>query len=187
MPDLPRWTSPNGRTVLLGDSAHAMQPNAAQVRMQRELSHRYAFTDNGQGLSQIIEDIGVLNILLKSAPDLPISTITELWEQLRKPRAERIKGFAAWNTNMFLGKKDNQPPPPENAAKQWKAFNELKPDPNAPFNAPSFFKWAHDFDVIGDVGLNSLLCAYTKDQLTVYNRLCSPYRNSGSISRSYRL
>ena len=31
MPDLPRWTSKNGRAILLGDSAHAMEPNAAQV------------------------------------------------------------------------------------------------------------------------------------------------------------
>lgn len=35
MPDLPRWTSKNGRAILLGDSAHAMEPNAAQVRWNR--------------------------------------------------------------------------------------------------------------------------------------------------------
>lgn len=33
MPNLPRWTSKAGRTILLGDSAHAMEPNAAQVRL----------------------------------------------------------------------------------------------------------------------------------------------------------
>lgn len=36
MPNLPRWTSRSGRTILLGDSAHAMEPNAAQVCLNVE-------------------------------------------------------------------------------------------------------------------------------------------------------
>lgn len=38
MPNLPRWTSKTGRTILLGDSAHAMEPNAAQVGLTSRLS-----------------------------------------------------------------------------------------------------------------------------------------------------
>lgn len=38
IPNLPRWTSRTGRTILLGDSAHAMEPNAAQVSLTWRLS-----------------------------------------------------------------------------------------------------------------------------------------------------
>lgn len=38
MPNLPRWTSRTGRTILMGDSAHAMEPNAAQVSLTSRLS-----------------------------------------------------------------------------------------------------------------------------------------------------
>ena len=43
MPNLPRWTSKSGRAILLGDAAHAMQPNAAQVCLtsRLEIDWRY--------------------------------------------------------------------------------------------------------------------------------------------------
>ena len=37
MPSIPRWTSKSGRVILLGDAAHAMQPNAAQVCLTSRL------------------------------------------------------------------------------------------------------------------------------------------------------
>ncbi|KAI4153671.1 MAG: hypothetical protein LQ340_002174 [Diploschistes diacapsis] len=83
LPDLPRWCSKGGRILLLGDSAHAMYPSAAQ------------------GFSQIIEDIGALEYLL-SLPK-PIRSLSALWESVRKPRVERIKEYSNANTQMFLG------------------------------------------------------------------------------------
>ncbi|OJJ46853.1 hypothetical protein ASPZODRAFT_15545 [Penicilliopsis zonata CBS 506.65] len=135
MPDLPSWRSKSGAVLLLGDAAHAMQPNAAQ------------------GLSQIIEDIGVLHLLLKTS-NLPLPILTGLWEEIRKPRVERIKAYAAWNTRMYLGQrsqrnKDRKTPSSEED--QWKSMREVVPDASAPFNSPSFFKWAHDYDAVSEV------------------------------------
>lgn len=39
MPDLPRWTSRQGGIVLLGDAAHAMQPNAAQASTLNRITY----------------------------------------------------------------------------------------------------------------------------------------------------
>ncbi|RAK84841.1 FAD/NAD(P)-binding domain-containing protein [Aspergillus costaricaensis CBS 115574] len=135
IPNLPRWTSRTGRTILLGDSAHAMEPNAAQ------------------GLSQIIEDIGVLHILLLSLPYLSVSVISRFWEDIRKPRVERIKSFAAWNTQRFLGHKDHAASHQKYADTDWECINDIEPDPAADFTSPAFFKWAHDYDVVEQVSL----------------------------------
>ncbi|GAD98245.1 conserved hypothetical protein [Paecilomyces variotii No. 5] len=128
MSNLPRWTSKTGRTILLGDSAHAMEPNAAQ------------------GLSQIIEDIGVLQILLQSLHYLDVSVISRFWEDIRKPRVERIKSYAAWNTRRFLGHKDLAASHQKYADADWESIKDIEPDPAADFTSPAFFKWAHDYD-----------------------------------------
>ncbi|GKZ58901.1 hypothetical protein AnigIFM49718_004742 [Aspergillus niger] len=130
MPNLPRWTSRTGRTILLGDSAHAMEPNAAQ------------------GLSQIIEDIGALQILLLSLPYLDLSVISRFWENIRKPRVERIKSFAAWNTRRFLGHKDHAGSHQKYADTDWESIKDIEPDAAADFTSPAFFKWVHDYDVV---------------------------------------
>ncbi|KAE8422221.1 hypothetical protein BDV36DRAFT_291399 [Aspergillus pseudocaelatus] len=130
MPNLPRWTSRTGRTILLGDSAHAMEPNAAQ------------------GLSQIIEDIRVLQILLLSLPGLDVSVISRFWEDIRKPRVERIKSYAAWNTRRFLGHKDRAASHQKYADADWESIKDIEPDSAADFTSPAFFKWAHDYDAV---------------------------------------
>ncbi|GLA94509.1 hypothetical protein AtubIFM57143_001496 [Aspergillus tubingensis] len=135
IPNLPRWTSRTGRTILLGDSAHAMEPNAAQ------------------GLSQTIEDIGVLHILLSSLPYLSVAVISRFWEDIRKPRVERIKSFAAWNTQRFLGHKDHAASHQKYADTDWDSIKNIEPDPAADFRSPAFFKWAHDYDVVEHVSL----------------------------------
>ncbi|GKZ39904.1 hypothetical protein AbraIFM66950_001561, partial [Aspergillus brasiliensis] len=133
MPNIPRWTSRTGRTILLGDSAHAMEPNAAQVSLT-------------SGLSQIIEDIGVLQLLLLSVPHLDVSVISRFWEDIRKPRVERIKSYAVWNTQRFLGHKDRAASRQTYSDADWNSIRDLKPDSTADFTSPAFFKWAHDYD-----------------------------------------
>lgn len=106
-----------------------------------------------QGLSQIIEDIGVLQTLISSAPHLAISVITRFWEDIRKTRVERIKSYAAWNTRMFLGKKDRMASPSKYADTVWESINDIEPDPGADFGSPAFYKWAHDYNAIEQVSL----------------------------------
>ncbi|KAJ5415829.1 hypothetical protein N7465_004524 [Penicillium sp. CMV-2018d] len=138
MPNIPRWTSKSGRAILLGDAAHAMQPNAAQ------------------GLSQIIEDIGVLRTLISSYPHLDISLISRSWENIRKPRVERIKSYAAWNTQMFLGNKHRAASHPKYPDADWDSIKDIEPNSAADFTSPAFFKWAHEYDAVEQVSLSHL-------------------------------
>ncbi|KAI9688032.1 MAG: hypothetical protein M1820_010320 [Bogoriella megaspora] len=148
VPDLPRWTSKHGRILLIGDSAHGMHPNAAQ------------------GLSQIIEDIGSLEVLFdeRYRDRFPVSTLTGAWENIRKPRVERIKKYAEANTTMFLGKPSaSQPrnrkigPNPEEA--EVRSFKDVIPNMSAPFSSASFYKWAYDHDVFAELTLLTLIAA----------------------------
>lgn len=132
MPDLPRWTSRGGRVVLLGDSAHAMHPNAAH------------------GYSQIVEDIGVLDYLI-SLDDNAIAnmaSITSDWENIRMPRVARIKSWAKANSETFIG----QPPTGTKQADKWhiKSLKNTKPNMNANMNSSAFLKWAMDYDAVDE-------------------------------------
>jgi salicylate hydroxylase len=139
MPHLSRWTSREGRIVLLGDSAHAMLPNAAH------------------GFSQIVEDIGALSYLFENERSLGIPTITDIWQTIRIPRVNRIKEFAAWNTRVFLGEENAHTLISKSSADhakptaQVKSFKTLKPDARAPFYTAAFLKWAQDYDAVGEV------------------------------------
>ncbi|KAK4501850.1 hypothetical protein PRZ48_007659 [Zasmidium cellare] len=82
LPELPHWRSPNGRLILLGDSAHAMLPNVAQ------------------GFSTIIEDIDALGTFLA---EHTIAASTEAWEKLRMPRVSKIQAYAAAAFQGFSG------------------------------------------------------------------------------------
>ncbi|PIA99626.1 hypothetical protein CB0940_02316 [Cercospora beticola] len=142
LPDLPRWTSKGGRIALLGDSAHAMEPHAAQ------------------GYSMIVEDIGVLQYLIsrKPNPSQSLPEILETWERLRKPRAERIKAYAKHNGASFLG---STPFPSIRPARSTTASNkkdalpakslkDVRPDMNAKFESAAFLKWALDYDAVAE-------------------------------------
>ncbi len=137
MPNLPRWCSRAGRIFLLGDSAHAMHPNAAQ------------------GFSSTVEDIGVLDFLLSQAatrPDFSISKVASDWEAIRKPRVERIKAYARWNTELFLGIGNSRESSSRAADKQrTKDLEKVVPNKDAEFHSSAFLKWTLDFDAIGDV------------------------------------
>ncbi|KAL0936268.1 salicylate hydroxylase [Colletotrichum truncatum] len=132
LPDLPRWTSEEGRIVLLGDSAHAMQPSAAQ------------------GFSLIVEDIGVLEYLISQSPDpiVDMRRITSDWQNIRKTRCERFKAWASHNTDLFTSPSKSIKP----GSGQWqvKSLKNTKPDINAEFGTAPFLKWAQGTDAIAE-------------------------------------
>ena len=139
MPDITRWSSQGGRILLLGDSAHAMYPNAAQ------------------GFSLIIEDIAALEYLLTLQQ--PGSFVASTWEKTRKYRAERIKAYAFENTQMFLGQ---IPRPPrmrsgshKDASQKITSLRYIVGDSSAPFSTGAFYKWAYDHDAVGEASFLS--------------------------------
>ena len=141
MPDLQNWTSKHGRLLLLGDSAHAMYPDAAQ------------------GFSQIVEDIAALHVLLTSdkVDNESIASATSAWQELRKPRVERIKSFARSNHDLYAQGGAQFPKQPdlsdESSVKgrhdpaSSKTGSCVRPDMWAAFNTPAFNKWVHGYDV----------------------------------------
>lgn len=68
---LPRWSF--GRTTLLGDAAHAMQPHT------------------GQGAGQSIEDAAVLARCLAEAQPSDIDRWLAFYEEIRKPRSRQVQ------------------------------------------------------------------------------------------------
>ncbi|KAK4501210.1 hypothetical protein PRZ48_007017 [Zasmidium cellare] len=136
IPDLPQWISPKGRLVLLGDSSHAMLPDATQ------------------GFSTIVEDVGVLSHLLSKYQGRGVPSLTKIWQEVRIPRVNRIKDWAKSNHTMYTKgadaqlkavEKDRTPPT------QDISLDKVEPDMNASYRSPAFFKWAFGFDPIEDV------------------------------------
>ncbi|KAL2840176.1 FAD/NAD(P)-binding domain-containing protein [Aspergillus pseudoustus] len=132
MPQIPSWRTDNGRVVLLGDSAHAMHPNA------------------GQGYSQIVEDIAVLSFLIHEddLKETPLPGITKIWQDIRKPRAERISSFSNWKTQWFSGETAAFTRAVGNGdwGEDARSLKEVSPDMNAAFATSAFLKWVLDFD-----------------------------------------
>jgi salicylate hydroxylase len=134
MPRIPRWRTEAGRVILLGDSAHAMHPNA------------------GQGYSQIVEDIAVLNFLIHDdkMKQKPLREITKIWQDIRKPRVERISSFSNWKTQWFSGELAAF-----TQAGDWgedaRSLEKISPNMDAPFESVAFLKWVLDFDAPAEV------------------------------------
>lgn len=155
LPDLPRWTSKAGRILLLGDSAHAMHPSAAL------------------GYTTIVEDVAVLDFLLQSQgfSDIElrrqVPQISRDWQNICKPRAQRIKAYSRSNTDMFTGilttSLDNL------EQRNVKSLKGILPDMHAKFTTGRFTKWSLDYDAVAQV-------------------CCAPGRRVGGwLSRSLRV
>jgi salicylate hydroxylase len=128
-----------------------MRCNPMPLRFVAYKAQFASVTDNFQGISQTIEDIGVLHAILTSASDQHISVITKLWQEMRKPRVDRIKAYALWNTHMFLGNKSSPVEKSADPGHSWDSVQIVEPDATAAFNSPAFYKWAHDYDAVGEV------------------------------------
>ncbi|KAI5369622.1 Putative FAD-binding domain, FAD/NAD(P)-binding domain superfamily [Septoria linicola] len=84
LPDLPKWSSPGGRIILLGDAAHAMPPYA------------------GQGAAMAMEDAIVLSTLLSLATKIgSIKEAANAYEKVRRPRVQRFKDIVYSNVKTF--------------------------------------------------------------------------------------
>ena len=70
VPSLPGWSA--GRTVLIGDAAHAVAPHS------------------GQGASMALEDAQFLARLLRETPQWNLPEIFRRFEQHRRPRTDRV-------------------------------------------------------------------------------------------------
>lgn len=113
--------------------------------------------------------------MLSTSPNLPVPTISRFWENIRKPRVERIKAYAAWNTRRFAGKRglDSDVPVSKYTDSDWKAINEIQADLAGDFTSPAFFKWAHDFDVIEQVSSKIFRLEYLKGDVITTLELTS--------------
>ena len=87
---LPTWS--RGRTLLIGDAAHATSPHA------------------GQGASIALEDAMRLACLLQTNEEFGVTF--DKFERERRPRAERIVALARRNGNS---KRNSAPPAPGSA------------------------------------------------------------------------
>jgi 2-polyprenyl-6-methoxyphenol hydroxylase-like FAD-dependent oxidoreductase len=70
VPSLPAWSA--GRTVLIGDAAHAVAPHS------------------GQGASMALEDAQVLAKLLHEASGNGYDAVFKRFEQMRRPRTDKV-------------------------------------------------------------------------------------------------
>jgi 2-polyprenyl-6-methoxyphenol hydroxylase-like FAD-dependent oxidoreductase len=77
VPSLPSWSV--GRTVLLGDAAHAVAPHS------------------GQGASMALEDAIFLARLLREANGTAIEKVFATFEQQRRPRTDKVIAFGRRN------------------------------------------------------------------------------------------
>lgn len=52
---------------------------------------------------------------------------------------------------MFLGNKFPSAGKSVNPVNDWNSMENVVPDASASFNSPAFYKWAHDYDAVGEV------------------------------------
>ncbi|KAK4504869.1 hypothetical protein PRZ48_002832 [Zasmidium cellare] len=154
LPDLERWTSRGGRIVLLGDSAHGMEPNAAH------------------GFSVSVEDVGVLEYVVNRFDGQEVAAripeITRQWERIRKPRVERIKAWAKENTAVFVGEPPKDRILRESGEGRRISLKNVKPRMEGHFDSREFLKWTLDYDAVEEVSEKSMLTIRTYLADTVF-------------------
>lgn len=84
VPALPAWSGHDGKVILLGDAAHAFPPFA------------------GQGAAMAIEDASCLATLFENTRGVEdVKEIGRVFEDIRRPRIEKIDQIVQANTKMF--------------------------------------------------------------------------------------
>ncbi len=86
--NLPRWSA--GRTILIGDAAHAVAPHS------------------GQGASMALEDAMFLGKLLRESNGTPLEEVFSNFEQQRRPRTDKVIALGRRNARA----KSKCPPSP---------------------------------------------------------------------------
>ncbi len=86
VPSLPAWSA--GRTVLIGDSAHAVAPHS------------------GQGASMALEDAQLLAKFLRESEGVDVSEVFRRFEKARRPRTDKVIALGRRNGQ----RKESMPP-----------------------------------------------------------------------------
>ncbi|KAF2102821.1 salicylate hydroxylase [Rhizodiscina lignyota] len=90
MPDIPKWFSPSGRVIFIGDAAHAMPPTGGQGAAM-------AFED-AETLSHVIRYINraakMYDALMRKSPKT-MAELLDLWCNHRKERVSRVQNFTS--------------------------------------------------------------------------------------------
>ncbi|KUJ06637.1 salicylate hydroxylase [Mollisia scopiformis] len=139
VPDLPSWRSENGKVVLLGDAAHAMMPYTAQ------------------GATSTVEDAAVLaGCLERVRSKEEISRLTEAYESIRKPRAEKVKK-TSWGNMKHYGLVDGKEQEERDrmyaktlvvqTRDDEERADKPQKDANAPYGSAEFSMWLYGYDV----------------------------------------
>lgn len=141
-PAIDRWTSDNGRVIVMGDAAHAMLPHV------------------GQGANQCFEDAAAIaEFLDHEVLDVhnDLGELTRNFEKLRKRRPDIIRdkakdqahfnilpdGPAQEQRDAALKAMIHLPPPP--------LWDEVVADPSARMQEPGWQKWLQGYDIVHEV------------------------------------
>lgn len=143
-PPIDRWTSDNGKVIVIGDAAHAMLPHI------------------GQGANQCFEDAAAIAEFLDqevlAAHNHDVGSLSHKFEKLRKWRTDCIRNKAKDQGGMNMlpdGPMQEQrdaalkammslPPPPH--------WDEVVADPAAKMQEPGWQKWVQGYDIVEEVG-----------------------------------
>lgn len=173
VPELENWSSQSGKTVLLGDAAHAMSPHAAQ------------------GSAMAIEDAAVLaECLSHFAGD--IAAAANSYQAIRMPRVRRIADIARDNGGVFV-----LPDGPEQEARdrRFRAVTvddedpasmeeKMREKPKAKANqearwpSPELMMWINGFDAISEV--SELCTTYLSYQANI--KTGQKFPDAGSLT-----
>ena len=127
LPDLPTWSSPRGRIILLGDAAHALPPYA------------------GQGAAMAMEDAAVLATLLSSSADFSsFGDVAKSYEQLRRPRVQGFREIIQSNMKQF-----GDPDPEAQVAR---VQNQRSGDAHGKgqWTTEERYKWIDSYDAVAE-------------------------------------
>lgn len=129
---VPRWSSPNGKVLLVGDSVHAQTPYA------------------GQGSAMGMESGALLGELLAhSRVGDDLSPQLALFEKMRRKRCELAQELS-WVNGAIWAIHDEKAIQGRN--EMWRhandaGYEEAVPDMKAKFGSPPFTKWMDKYDV----------------------------------------
>ncbi|KAK4502047.1 hypothetical protein PRZ48_007858 [Zasmidium cellare] len=129
---VPRWSSTNGKVVLMGDAVHAQTPYA------------------GQGSAMGMESGALLaELLAHSEPGDNLSHQLAIFEKIRRPRCELAQEMSLVNGEIWA---IHDAKAIRTRNEMWKhandpGYEEAQPDMKAKFGSPQFTKWMDKYDV----------------------------------------
>jgi 2-polyprenyl-6-methoxyphenol hydroxylase-like FAD-dependent oxidoreductase len=156
---VPRWSTPDGKVILVGDACHAMLP--------------YASTRTSQGL----EDAAVLAELLRHASlKRDLGVVSKLYYELRHKRVEKARDLARMAGRWF-SMVDGPEQRNRDLFMMSSKRREIDPDYVDPSGEVSIHAWLDDFDVV------KRLVRWRRH--TIWARLSK--RSCEDFNKSYRL